>query len=124
MKKKWIKDLNKNEVIHAPTQEIAEKLCKRFDELGLKWFNNSSYLSDNNWSLFKEDTCYCPKIGKYFTPGYYEILGCKIYTINDLKDFDEDKQNNHYENIINNTFRNIINCINNRINAFRKTGVE
>lgn len=84
MEKKWIKDLGANECIHAPTKEISDKLCKKFDELGLKWSDGSSYISRGN------QTHYIPFDGTYCGSGYAELF-CNVYTINDLLDFEGEK---------------------------------
>lgn len=91
MKKYWIKDLTDKQAIHAPTEEIAEKLCKKFHELGLKWINGCPY-SKTDWDTLKEKTCYRPNRGAYGTYGsidYYIRESFEILTIGNLLDFEE-----------------------------------
>ena len=84
---KSIRDLTENERIHAPTREIAEKLCHKFDELGLKWSDNTSYIDNNCWNGCEEDTVYHPANGTYGGIGYQKGCNFKIYTIDQLADF-------------------------------------
>lgn len=90
MKKYWIKDLTENQVIHAPTLEIADKLCKRFNEMGLKWSHGNSYLNTIRWDRYREDTCYNCKKGLYGYKSYYILQGYEILTIDQLLDFQEE----------------------------------
>lgn len=91
MKKKWIKDLGANECIHAPTKEISDKLCKKFDELGLKWSDGSSYIEDDYFLNYGNQTHYIPFSGTFcFTD--YAVSHFKVYTINDLLDFEGELQ--------------------------------
>lgn len=90
MKKYYIKDLSKNQVIHVPSFGEAEKLGKKFHELGFRWVNGDPYLEDNKWGNYKEETCYCPATGKYNTKDEYKKRqGCEIISIAQLKDFEE-----------------------------------
>lgn len=82
MKKKYIKDLTENEGIHAPTPEIAEKLCKRFDELGIN-------LGILHWKTYKEDIVFFPLEAEYCGTDYAKQQGYIIYTISDLLDFED-----------------------------------
>lgn len=45
-------------VIHCDTEENANTLLEAFDKLGEKWFGGKSYLEDNYWRSYKEETCY------------------------------------------------------------------
>lgn len=91
MKKYWIKDLKENQAIHAPTKEIAEKLCNKFHELGLKWVNGASYSENLNWDVYKRETCYFPYNGYVSNIDYYIQSECEILTIDQLLDFQENK---------------------------------
>lgn len=94
MEKKWIKDLGENECIHAPTQEIADKICKKFYELGMCWCNGESYLNNTNYNVNKENTHYYPYDGCYSDKNYTIECYSKVYTINDLLDFEGERHNN------------------------------
>lgn len=91
MKKYWIKDLTDKQVIHAPTEDIAEKLCKKFHELGLKWRMGNSYSSRTCWHLSRENTCYRPAAGVYGHKVEYNTDRYEILTIGNLLDFEETK---------------------------------
>lgn len=89
MKKYWIKDLTEKQVIHAPTKEIARKLCNKFHELGLKWADGDSYLNETNWSRYREENCYNYKTGKHSSKPSYISQRYEILTIDQLLDFQE-----------------------------------
>jgi hypothetical protein len=80
MEKKWIKDLTSNEVIHAPTFKIAEKLQKFDNDIDLK-----------DWDYYKENTCYDIVDGFYEAIDLYKKYNRTIYTIDDFLDFQEEK---------------------------------
>lgn len=90
-KKYWIKNLTKKQVIHAPTEEIANRLCKKFDMLGLKWNTKEPYPGNLEWDNYKEETCYSPSSGEYCDRGYYTREGYNILSIDQLLDFQENE---------------------------------
>lgn len=96
MKKYWIKDLTKKQVIHAPTKKIAKKLCKKFDMLGLKWRSGESYSGVLRWDECREETCYSPSEGAFCDLGYSTEHGYEILTIDQLLDF----QTNEYPKVM------------------------
>lgn len=85
---KWLEELTENEVILAPTQEIANKLCNRMHELGMVWSDGSTYLDNSDWDKYRERTCYHPYKGKYSSGVNYSRD--VVFTIEDLKDFNKD----------------------------------
>lgn len=88
-KKYWIKDLTKEQVVHVPTLEIAEKICCKLHELRLKWHSGTSYLEDNFWRINKEETCYNFTTGLQGSRSYYEKNDYEILSIDQILDFDE-----------------------------------
>lgn len=90
---KSILDLTKNEVIHAPTEEIAIQLTKKFHELGLTWSAGTSYLKMRNWNMYKGETCYKVNKGGYANREYFKLLNCTILTIDQLTEFSTEKNN-------------------------------
>lgn len=52
--------INDNTVVHCTTEELANKVLAIADRLGYKWCNDKigSFLDNNYWNNFKEDTCY------------------------------------------------------------------
>lgn len=91
MKKYWIKDLTKKQCIHAPTQLIADRLFVKFNELGLKDIAGNSYLEVDHWHWFNRDTVYYPSDGSIASIDYSEMENDEILTIDQLKDFDDEK---------------------------------
>lgn len=43
-------------VIHCDTEEKANKLLRKFDQLGKKWSSRESYLLQNEWKRYEEKT--------------------------------------------------------------------
>lgn len=95
MKKYWIKDLNENQVIHAPTKKIAKKLCNKFHELDLKWCTGESYSIYSRWDD-RAETCYSPSKGMFCDLSYSTEEGYEILTIDQLLDF----QSNEYPKVM------------------------
>lgn len=96
MKKYWIKDLTENQVIHAPTKEIDDRLRKKFNMLGIAWCLWRPYSEHSLWSGYKEETCYLPSKGEYCSLSYYTQEGYEILTIDELLDF----QANEYPKVM------------------------
>lgn len=96
MKKYWIKDLTKKQVIHAPTEEIAKKICNKFHEMGLQWSSGDSYLNWTNWSPHEEETCYNYKTRQFGCKTHYISKAYEILTIDQLLDF----QANEYPKVM------------------------
>lgn len=74
-----VTDLKENEGIHCETEEQAKAICKLMHEAGLKWNNGYSYLSKNNYDIYKSETCYYPAKGLYGDLDYSKKEGYKIY---------------------------------------------
>lgn len=91
MKKYWIKDLTDKQVIHAPTEEIAKRLCEKFDKLGLTWSSGRSYSRYFWWDTHKEKTCYRPYKGTFCSLSLATQRGYEILTIEQLIDFQENE---------------------------------
>lgn len=89
--RKYIKELKAHEVIHAPTKEIAEKLCEKFDELEITTSIGNKFTDKDFWSPFKEDTFFSPQEGTIGLLEDYKVSfeTVKVYTIDQLKDFDQ-----------------------------------
>lgn len=51
-------NMSKKCAIHCKTKEEAIKLLTAFDKMGKRWANDESYLRNDHWDEFKEDTCY------------------------------------------------------------------
>ena len=74
-----VTDLKENEVIHCETEEQANAICKLMHESGLKWNSGDSYLEINNFSDYKENTCYNVKKSIFTELGYSKKNGYTIY---------------------------------------------
>ena len=59
MKFDWDKFKNENSkiAVHCKTEKEANQFCKQMEEHGMIWINGRSY-SENNWTDYKENTCY------------------------------------------------------------------
>jgi len=75
-----MKPIPPNTVIHVPTKELDQQVCKIFDDAGLKWGNGKSYLdpSENEWHKNADQTCYRPSDGSYWHIQYFKANGYKI----------------------------------------------
>lgn len=87
--RKWIKDLGEKEVIHTPTKEIYNKVSNRLHEFGMRWCTGCTYKTKSEYSAYEGDTCLRPSMGEFSSKEFYEGRGYKIYTIDDLLDFEE-----------------------------------
>ena len=61
MKKITLKEFFENYdemFIHCDTEEKANKLLKAFDKMGKTWHGGMSYLEDNNWDIYGQETVY------------------------------------------------------------------
>lgn len=81
---KLVTDLKENEVIHCPTLEEAEAICRLMDGAGLRWRNGVPYSKITNWAVHKRATCYNPSKGTYSTHSFYVDEG---YTIHKASEF-------------------------------------
>ena len=62
---------NKKMVIHTPLEDQAKALCKRLDELGLKWIDGESYLKITSFKTYNNKTCYSPREGQFGTTDFH-----------------------------------------------------
>lgn len=85
----FIKDLTDNQVINAPTEEIAKKLFKKFSELELKWYDGDPYEKETYWDSYGKNTCYRPYVGGWCDKLYYLERNYEILTVDQLLDFKE-----------------------------------
>lgn len=74
-----VTDLKENECIHCETEEQANAICKLMHEAGFTWNNGDSYLSENNYDIYKSGTCYFPEDGEYGNLHYSKEENYKIY---------------------------------------------
>lgn len=74
---------NKKLAIHCDTEEKANLLLKAFDKMGKRWRSNQSYLEENNWRGFKEETCY-ENDGTYCCKGFYPGTSYIVYEFEEV----------------------------------------
>lgn len=84
--------------IHCNTEEKANKLLKKFDEMGKTWGSSRSYLDYNNWHLCGAEMCYTNQ-GTYCDCEYFKKRGYTIIEFEDI-DFQEEKVETNFEHYI------------------------
>lgn len=73
-----------NYAMHCKTEEEAKSFCKYLHEHGKTWCIGQSYIEENRWDMYSENTVY------YFNRGTYSSIGCarnEDYTILEWEDF-------------------------------------
>jgi hypothetical protein len=70
--------------IHCPKEEQAEAYAKAMDERGRTWINGDSYIKNNKWSVYKEETCYWIWAYALGSFSWYKEHGFKIYEFDDV----------------------------------------
>ena len=86
MKKITLSEFFKNDeklAIHCDTEEKANLLLKAFDKMGKMRRSNQSYLEENNWRGFKEETCY-ENDGTYCCKGFYPGTSYIVYEFEEV----------------------------------------
>lgn len=79
----WKRFKKKNKIaVHCKTEEEANDFCKKMNEHGLKWALGASYLDENHWNTYKEDTCYIN--GMYSDKNFYSRNGYEILEWSDF----------------------------------------
>lgn len=69
--------------IHCDTKEKANKLLNAFDKLGKKWANGKSYLFDNFYRVYNQNTCYA-NTRCYADDDFYKSKGYKIFEFDEV----------------------------------------
>jgi len=90
---KKLTEFTDKDVIHCPTEEIANKICKLLHDKGFTWCSGSSYIGHNNWRPYQEETCYLVLKGRYDSKNFYENEGTihkaedilALYTVSEEK---------------------------------------
>lgn len=81
---KKVTDLWEKEVIHCPTLEEAEAICKLMHEAGLEWWTWSKYIDVNSRETRGENTCYYVSDWSYGNIKHFQE---NWYTIHKASDF-------------------------------------
>ena len=88
LKKFW--KSKENLAIHCKTEDQAIKLCEAFDKMGKKWCDGESYIDNNCWSEYEENTCYDnDKDSGYCFVDFYKNDNYIIYEFEDIDLGDE-----------------------------------
>lgn len=88
-----------NLCIHCDTERKANKLLKKFHELGKCWCSGRSYLEYNLYDRYGKDTVYCND-NSYCSLNYARSNAKVIIEFDELDDF-------KYENTFKNMFKNV-----------------
>lgn len=79
----WNSD--KKLAIHVTKKSEAKKLCKIFHMIGKKWIDDYSYVKNDFYSFYKEQTCYSND-GRIYPINLQEEKGFyKIYEFNEVE---------------------------------------
>lgn len=71
-------DLTENQAVHCATKEEAKRICKIAHDNGLKWNTGRTYIGENNWEEYKEETCYNFNLNVFESLYYYKKEGYEI----------------------------------------------
>ena len=72
-------------VMHCDTEKKAKIFCEYLDDNWQKWRSDISYIDENNWKFFKENTCF-----NFYRGEFEDIEHCldKNYIILEFDNFD------------------------------------
>lgn len=76
-------DSDKLQVIHCNTRMEANELLKAFSNIGKNWASGRSYLEEDKWEIYGNNTCYSNK-GRYSEIEYYREMGTTIYEFEEV----------------------------------------
>lgn len=69
--------------VHCATEEQAITLLEWAHKCGKKWSGRNSFIEDNNWANYEEDTCYVIYEGTYGNTTYHNRYDHNIWTYED-----------------------------------------
>lgn len=90
-------------VMWCPTIEEAEDFCIFLQQNDRTWNTDSKYTEDNNWDIYKKDTCYLFNAGLYSNLEYVQQHGYTVLRWNSFKKGDNTMNNNDNNDTINNS---------------------
>lgn len=69
-------------VVSCKTEKLANEFLKLADKFGYTWVGDHTYINDNEWGNFRENTCYNLYSGRldsklYYIDGDYDVLEFK-----------------------------------------------
>lgn len=92
MKFDWDKfrDIENKIAVHCKTEEEANDFCRKMHNHGMKWCTGESYLGDNNFKVYRGNTCYSSD-GLYCNYEYYFSEGRKILEWSDYMETENNR---------------------------------
>lgn len=90
----------KNLCIHCDTEEKANKLLKKFHELGKRWCTRKSYLENNHYDTYRENTVYY-NVETYGDLRVAREREIKIIEFDELDDFKENHEKDLFDYVFN-----------------------
>lgn len=90
--------------IHCDTKEKANKLLKKFHELGKKWNSGMSYLKDSDYYTWYQEQTVLSNNGLVGSLDHAKRNNIKIIEFDDLEDFKE----NHEKDVFDYGFNHLI----------------
>lgn len=94
MKKFCIDDYRGNGyAMHCDTKDKADVFLRYLDSCGRRWIGGKSYLVDDYWETYEEETCYAFNTGQFGSCSYLHstIFNPDQWTILEFDDFIWDK---------------------------------
>lgn len=79
--------LKHDEVVHCPTEDLANQVLQIAHDLGYKWLLDELYIEDNCYVIYKEDTCYNLNRGTFSSTEHYENHDYDDYSIIPAEEF-------------------------------------
>ena len=83
-----ITDLKENQVVHCKTHEEAKRVLKLAHEAGMKWCTHISYIENDYWGRYQEETCYKFTSGSYGDIPYYQSERFEIISSEKITDME------------------------------------
>ena len=85
--------ISENTGIHCPTLQLAKKVLDIFNDLGLKWCTNVSYIKCTNWDNYENNTVYYPTAGTFSSLQFaqeegYKIISAEKFIASHAEEFD------------------------------------
>ncbi len=70
--------VGEKKVVHCPTKELAYIFLKEANKHGYKWHDEDSYLENDQWNIYKKQTCYNLYTGSFANIDFYKKLHYEI----------------------------------------------
>lgn len=60
------------DVVHCSTEDLAKQVLYIADKLGYSWCSGKNFKGHSNWDIYKKETCYSIREGKFAFRSFYE----------------------------------------------------